>query len=792
MGGRACTITWGGVGEGEGEGEEGRRTSGSIWRWRARRRSGRAWSRGGGGRARSRWWWRSCCTSRMGRWRGEGEGEGGQGGLERQRSFGNRWSSSPQRVADLKGESWEEGESFASGGVSRTLLERWVVHYERTKKGSWLGFGPVLAKQNVAGAGEMSGSGGAGAGTEEEREGAGLGRGGGGASSSGLPANHVLERPVVYKRTVIMLRSLYCLVRTLPAFRLFKLANYSSHSRSFSLSYTVSSAPSAMSEQDEGAMIKCNLTPIETQWGRLCISSVYRNATAVTALEVTPRILPRIIPDYVGSPTTDPLRRFTSVGSLPSAGLSGRHGVYVVPLPGSVPNSPSGAFGRRHSWSGGINKVQPQPPSLPISPSYKSSSPSPSHPSHDFQNSPPKTPHFFHHSSSPSGTHIPSNLSPRNSPLQRQFVPPPSYHHPHNDSQPIPIHTRRSPPFSPSPSPSPPQHGYNQQDSRLRSSSAPVTIPRPTNINRPLASARVPPDVDHRSRIPLPPPSPQTRPMELPRAISFNSRLHSGSGGHVSNLSLDSKIAGRSADSSGLVSPQSRFRGHQAYAEDQVDDLGLSGIKRSVYSPPGLVLGGFRAASKVSSHNHEDPEEVNLECPFAPDNDEAEDYRSRVGSPGVRLKVPDSPDFQGGTPGSAVGALVRILKGAAPLRQQSAPPAFADLPVPRMGSGPSSPVGIAGQYKNSPPKPNSLGAHNIMRGRPSDLRHAPSLEGNGRAEPPFAGGIGSPPSIGVRQASSKSAADALEELRQYREMRDFLVRQSGGNSGPSHQAVKRV
>jgi autophagy-related protein 13 len=131
-----------------------------------------------------------------------------------------------------------------------------------------------------------------------------------------------------------MLRSLYCLVRTLPAFRLFKLANSSSHSRSFSLSYTVSSASLAVSEQDEGAMIKCNLTPIETQWGRLCISSMYRNATAVTALEVTPRILSRIIADYVGSPTTDPLRRFTSVGSLPSGGLSGRHGVHVVSLPG--------------------------------------------------------------------------------------------------------------------------------------------------------------------------------------------------------------------------------------------------------------------------------------------------------------------------------------------------------------------------------------------------------------------------------------------------------------------------
>jgi autophagy-related protein 13 len=153
--------------------------------------------------------------------------------------------------------------------------------------------------------------------------------------------------------------------------------------------------------------------------------------------------------------------------------------------------------------------------------------------------------------------------------------------------------------------------------------------------------------------------------------------------------------------------------------------------------------------------------------------------------------VPDSPDFQGGTPGSAVGALVRILKGAAPLRQQSAPPAFADLPVSSMGLAPSSPVAIAGQASNSPPKRNCLGARNTLRVRPSDLRQATSLGGNGAtAGTSFGtGGIGSPPSIGVRQASSKSAADALEELRQYREMRDFLVRQSGGNSVPGQQAV---
>lgn len=40
-------------------------------------------------------------------------------------------------------------------------------------------------------------------------------------------------------------------------------------------------------------------------------------------------------------------------------------------------------------------------------------------------------------------------------------------------------------------------------------------------------------------------------------------------------------------------------------------------------------MGGFRAARGVSSQSHEDPEDVNLECPFAIDNDESEDYLNR-------------------------------------------------------------------------------------------------------------------------------------------------------------------
>lgn len=69
--------------------------------------------------------------------------------------------------------------------------------------------------------------------------------------------------------------------------------------------------------------------------------------------------------------------------------------------------------------------------------------------------------------------------------------------------------------------------------------------------------------------------------------------------------------------------------GFQISLEEQIEELSLSGIKRSVHSPPTLALGDVRASSKFSSPNREDPEEMHLECPFAIDNDDAEDYRSR-------------------------------------------------------------------------------------------------------------------------------------------------------------------
>ncbi|CAK9866300.1 unnamed protein product [Sphagnum jensenii] len=535
----------------------------------------------------------------------------------------------------------------SQGGPSATLLERWVVHYERRKKPPSTATG-------------------------------GLGLGGTGK---------------VYKRTIIMLRSLYCSVRTLPAHRLFRLANSSSHSQSFSLSYMVSAAPPPLTTGDDRLMSTCRLTPIETQWGRLCVSVAYRSATAVTALEIMPPILPRIIADYVGSPTTDPLRRFSSIGSMPSRGNPGKQGVHMVSLPSSVPVS----LGRRHSWSGGLNKVAGPPSLPPSSPTFQSASPSP-----NFHPSPPKPP------SSPSGQgHMPSHLSPRTSPLHRPFSQPYQGHS--NASQPIPIKSRYSPPFSPSPSPSPPAHGYSQQDNVLRSSSAPVSIPRPSNLMRP--NSRLPmADPYHQNRGLLPPPSPQSKPAEvmLNRVASCNPRL---------------------------------WHGAQVVGDNKGDEESRLRAKRSLYGSPGLTIGSFRALSKVGGLPHDDMDDGDFACPFAVDDDEVDE----IGSPVARPKTADTfesvglPGSVGAQPHAAVGAFVRFLRSAPPLRELRTPSGtFSDLALGKLTSA-------------SPQVP--VPTHTTL-------------------------------SLG-----SRTAADALEELRGYREMRDFLMKQRGGNLASGQTAV---
>lgn len=176
-------------------------------------------------------------------------------------------------------------------------------------------------------------------------------------------------------------------------------------------------------------MHRFGFTPVDTSSGRLCLSVVYRSAPLDVSLESSTPMSPQFIPDYVGSPLVDPLKRFPS--------LTMSHG------------SPSSLqLSRQHSWSYDIYKASP--PSISFSPS------------------PP-------HSESQASISNPSSC--RFPPMN---LPP----HPPETSS---VHKKNmnfdeycpSPNFTPSSSPSPPIYipGIHLSKALLRSESAPVSIP---------------------------------------------------------------------------------------------------------------------------------------------------------------------------------------------------------------------------------------------------------------------------------------------------------------------------
>jgi hypothetical protein len=76
------------------------------------------------------------------------------------------------------------------------------------------------------------------------------------------------------------------------------------------------------------------------------------------------------------------------------------------------------------------------------------------------------------------------SISPYSSLHRLPFLQPSLYQNASNMLQLSPINSRYSPHFSQSLSPSP-THGYSPQDDHLRSSSAPVSIPHPSNVMHP-------------------------------------------------------------------------------------------------------------------------------------------------------------------------------------------------------------------------------------------------------------------------------------------------------------------
>eukprot|EP00271_Cylindrocystis_brebissonii_P001376 TRINITY_DN11648_c0_g2_i1.p1 TRINITY_DN11648_c0_g2~~TRINITY_DN11648_c0_g2_i1.p1 ORF type:complete len:975 (-),score=164.03 TRINITY_DN11648_c0_g2_i1:229-3153(-) len=399
-------------------------------------------------------------------------------GLDRQNSRRSLDRQNSRSSEESRGDGSESLEEGAGHGKTLTLLERWVVQYERKQEGVAGGRGgPEGAFKWGGGRGDLD------------------------SSSPAGEASQPLEVPVVYKHAVVMLRSLYCMARSLPAHSLYRTATSPSNHRTFTLTYRICSGSATLSDADALDMSTWSLAPVETPAGRMCLSVAYRHTRAVTALEVTPSILPCIITDYVGSPNTDPVRTFGPAHqggpAIPSSGPAGK-GVHVVPLISNGPATPATMLSRRHSW-GAAYAPSPGAPHGQVPPSSSSlRSPSPS-----------------------------SALQPHAEGTSYASSQPIMIHDSHR--RPVQVSMSRSP----SSSPSPPLRPSSVPHKVPRSASEPVTIPWNApksfsgNANPPQGQSGPPqssrPQQSRDSHHPLPPQhsrSPASLPGSQPRQTS--------------------------------------------------------------------------------------------------------------------------------------------------------------------------------------------------------------------------------------------------------------------------------
>lgn len=413
-----------------------------------------------------------------------------------------------------------------------------------------------------------------------------------------------------YKKSIILLRSLYSMMRLLPAFKAFRKLS-SSQSCDFDIIYKVSSFSPPFSRVEEELMQHYTFTPVDAQQGRLCISVTYREDLSDFNLETAASFPPAIITDYVGSPLADPMRSFPS-----STSDKGGH-------PTSFPSrgthsSSSSPFQRPHSWTSGFLGS----PSLPRTQPYVGS--------------PPlyRTPHDL--SSSPSDVHG-QRVSPNNRlPIHRKATSFDEY--------------QLSPPFSPSPSPSPPTYlsGANPGQTRLRSGTGPVSIPHPMIGT---SSRYLSPNLSDPNRHSLPPMS--------PRSIKHDSSSQESPSGIRSFRKMDPL---RTLESNiGTISPG------QKISRDARDDSGrFSGLLSSSGSPRIVS----RSSSRLSFQD--DLDVCDFSCPFIVDDVDSDSQASENldGRKGSEVSSQASASTRK-SQDAAVGALVHMLRTAPPLRQDS-------------------------------------------------------------------------------------------------------------------------
>ncbi|XVF61846.1 hypothetical protein PTKIN_Ptkin08bG0166800 [Pterospermum kingtungense] len=447
--------------------------------------------------------------------------------------------------------------------------------------------------------------------------------------SSGNRRSSSNNLSALYKKLILLLRSLYVTVRLLPAYKIFRDLNSSGQIRAFKLVPRVSSFVEPFTRKEEAEMQRFWFTPVDTSCGRLCLSVFYRSSISDINSESSTPMSPQFISDYVGSPLADPLKRF------PSLPLS--HG-----SPSSLP------FSRRHSWS--FDHYKASPPLV-------SFSPSPTHSEPHASISNPSSCRFPPMSLPP---HPPeTSLAHKKNTNFDEYYPSPNFS------------------ASPSPSPSPPIHIPRSHLSKalLRSESAPVDIPAPKLANSPAL-----------------PPSP---PLKITRAGT------SGTGKNMGPVQTGATI-------------------EKLFSLGKEDCLKYSRVKVSSNNSPRMSFS--RSSSRSFQDDFDDSE---FPCPFDVEDDDMLDLGSR----------PESYDRR--TQAAAVGALVRMLKKAPPLRQDiSSSIHFSESSRPEMWS-------------------NNIQEQNQI----SDAVTVASS------------------SASSRLVASKTTADALEELRGYKKMKNLLLSQ---------------
>lgn len=458
-------------------------------------------------------------------------------------------------------------------------------------------------------------------------------------SNSGSRRSSNTSLHALYKKSTLLLRSLYATVRLLPAYKIFRELNSNGKICAFTLAHRVSTFVEPFTSKEEAKMLKFGFTPVDTSSGRLCLSVMYCPSVSDVSSEPSTPMSPQVITDYVGSPMADPLRRYPS---LPVA---------RVPLPGTPSSLPSS---RRHSWSYDHCRASSPSNNCSPSPTYSESNTSVSLAS-------------FH-------CYPPNSLPPHPSGMSLLHKKNTNF----DDYNP-------SPSFSPSPSPSPPIYNLGSLASKalLRSESAPVCIPNTKDSDSP----------GYTDRRNLPPSSPRRGLRNVIQTCTTTEKLFS--------LGKDES---------------------QKY----------SGAKIVANSLPQISF------SRSSSRSYQDDfDDTDFTCPFDVDDDDITDPGSRAESfdhgqiaevleAGKFLPIRKSQD-------AAVGALVHMLKKAAPLHQDFS----------------------TSEHLSPGTRPETLSNNSIQE--PNQV-----VDGLNQA------------SI-MSTMNRKTTADALEEFYSYREMKNLLL-----------------